>query len=100
MNFKGDLLSQQILADAGRHLGTAIAGLVNLFNPNIVIIGGNMARIGDLLLEPIRKTVQERSLRAASSNLRVSTALLGKHSSGMGAIVEALNLVIHRYVNS
>ena len=98
--FKGDLLSQQILADAGRHLGTAIAGLVNLFNPNIVIIGGNMARIGDLLLEPIRKAVQERSLRAASSNLRVSTALLGKHSSGMGAIVEALNLVIHRYVNS
>ena len=98
--FKGDLLSQQILADAGRHLGTAIAGLVNLFNPNIVIIGGNMARIGDLLLEPIRKTVQERSLRAASSNLRVSTALLGKHSSGMGAIVEALNLVIHRYVSS
>lgn len=97
---RGDLLSQQILIDAGRHLGTAIAGLVNLFNPNIVIIGGNMARIGDLMLEPIRKVVQERSLHVASSNLRISTALLGKRSSGMGAIVEALNLVIHSYVNA
>ncbi len=92
---RGDLVSQQILIESGKHLGTAIAGLVNLFNPNIVIIGGNVARIGDLLLEPIRKTVQERSLRMASSHLRITTALLGKRSSGMGAIVQALNLVIH-----
>ena len=96
---RGDLLSQQILIEAGRHLGTAIAGLVNLFNPNIVIIGGNVARIGDLLLEPIRNTVQERSLKMASSHLRISTALLGKRSSGMGAIVQALNLVIHNYAD-
>jgi glucokinase-like ROK family protein len=94
--FRGDLLCQQIMVDAGYHLGTAIAGLVNMFNPSIVIIGGNMARIGDLMLEPIRKTVQERSLRLASSNLRIATALLGRRSSGMGAIVEALNLVIHQ----
>jgi len=96
---RGDLVSQQILIDAGRHLGTAIAGLVNLFNPNIVIIGGNVSRIGDLLLEPIRKTVQDRSLKMASSNLRISTALLGKRSSGMGAIVQALNMVIHNFAD-
>lgn len=98
--FRGDLLSQQIMIDAGYHLGTAIAGLVNMFNPSMVIIGGNMARIGDLMLEPIRKTVQERSLRLASSNLRIATALLGKRSSGMGAIVEALNMVIHQQINA
>lgn len=97
--FRGDLLSQQIMIEAGQHLGTAIAGLVNIFNPSIVIIGGNMARIGDLMLEPIRKTVQERSLPLASSNLRIATALLGRRSSGMGAVVEALNLVIHQYAN-
>lgn len=97
--FRGDLLSQQIMIEAGQHLGTAIAGLVNIFNPSIVIIGGNMARIGDLMLEPIRKTVQERSLPLACSNLRIATALLGRRSSGMGAVVEALNLVIHQYAN-
>lgn len=94
---KGDLVAQQIFVDAGHHLGTAIAALVNLFNPDIVIIGGNVARIGDLLLDPIRQTVQARSLKMASAKLRISTALLGKRSSGMGAVVQALSLVFHNF---
>lgn len=96
---KGDLVAQQILIDAGYHLGTAIAALVNLLNPDMVIIGGNVARIGDLLLEPIRQTVRARSLKMASSKLRISTALLGKRSSGMGAVVQALSLVFHDFTN-
>jgi glucokinase-like ROK family protein len=91
----GDLVSQQILAEAGAHLGTAIAGLVNLFNPSIIIIGGGVSQIGDLLLQPIRSTVQKRSLKMASRKLRISTALLGRRSSAMGAVVEALSLVLH-----
>jgi len=91
----GDLVSQQILADAGAHLGTAIAGLVNLFNPSMVIIGGGVSQIGDLLLEPIRRVVQKRSLKMASRRLRISTALLGRRSSAMGAVVQALSLVLH-----
>lgn len=91
----GDLLSQQILSEAGAHLGTAIAGLVNLFNPSIIIIGGGVSQIGDLLLEPIRRTVNRRSLKMASKRLRISTALLGRRSSGMGAVVQALSLVLH-----
>lgn len=94
----GDLLSQQILSDAGGHLGTAIAGLVNLFNPSMVIIGGGVSQIGDLLLEPIRRTVQKRSLKMASRKLRISTALLGRRSSAMGAVVQALSLVLHSSV--
>lgn len=94
---KGDLVAQQLLVEAGYHLGTAISALVNLFNPDIIIIGGNVSRIGDLLLDPIRQTVQERSLKMASSHLRISTALLGKRSSGMGALVQALSLVFHEY---
>jgi predicted NBD/HSP70 family sugar kinase len=70
----GDLISQQILAEAGAHLGTAIAGLVNLFNPSMIVIGGGVSQIGDLLLEPIRRTVQKRSLKMASRRLRISTA--------------------------
>lgn len=91
----GDLVSQQILTEAGAHLGTAIAGLVNLFNPSMVIIGGGVSQIGDLLLEPIRRTVQKRSLKMASRRLRISTALLGRRSSAIGAVVQALSLVLH-----
>ncbi len=96
----GDLISQQILAEAGAHLGTAIAGLVNLFNPSMIVIGGGVSQIGDLLLEPIRRTVQKRSLKMASRRLRISTALLGRRSSGMGAVVQALSLVLHQEIEN
>ncbi len=96
----GDLVAQQILSETGAHLGTAIAGLVNLFNPSMVIVGGGVSQIGDLLLEPIRQTVQKRSLRMASKRLRISTALLGRRSSAMGAVVQALSLILHQEIEN
>ncbi len=93
---QGDLIAQQIVSEAGGHLGTAIASLVNLFNPSMVVIGGKISQTGDLLLEPIRKTVRQRSLKAASRDIRITAAYLGKRSSGMGAVVEALSIVLHQ----
>ncbi len=92
----GDLLAQHIMAEAGEHLGTAIASLVNLFNPGMIVVGGGLAQIGDLLLEPIRQTVRDRSLNAASRVVRITTALLGRRSSAMGAIVQALSVALHQ----
>ena len=92
---RGDLVAQQIVIDGGRHLGTAIASLFNLINPSIVNVGGGDAQIGDLLLEPIRQSVKARSLRVSSSAVRVTEALLGRRSSGMGAVVQALTIVLH-----
>ncbi len=94
---KGDLLCQQIISEAGTHLGTAIASLVNLINPSIVIIGGGVAQSGDLLLEPIRAAVSHRSLRVASKAVRVSAALLGRRASAMGAVVQALSHSLHQF---
>lgn len=92
----GDLVSQRIFIEAGTHLGTAIASLVNLFNPSMVVVGGSVAQIGDLLLEPIRKTIQQRSLRVSSESLRVTTAVLERRSSGIGAVVQALSIALHQ----
>lgn len=92
---RGDLLAQRIVAEAGSHLGTAIAGLVNLFNPGIIIVGGGVAQIGDLLLEPIRVTVKKRSLRVASQAVRITAALLGRRSCSMGAVVQGISLSLH-----
>ncbi len=91
----GDLLSQQILARAGSHLGVAIASLVNLFNPNMIVVGGGVAQIGDLFLEPVREAVQRRSLPAAAHTVRITTALLGRRSASMGAVVQALGIALH-----
>ncbi|NTU74766.1 MAG: ROK family protein [Anaerolineaceae bacterium] len=91
----GDHLAQQLMQEAGVHLGTAIAGLVNLLNPDIIIIGGGVAQMGDLLIEPIRRTINQRSLQISTRGLRITTALLERRSSGMGAVVQALSLILH-----
>jgi glucokinase-like ROK family protein len=92
---RGDLVAQQILEDAGEHLGVAIAGLVNIFNPDVIVVGGGVAKTGDLFLEPVRKAVAQRSLPAAAENLRITTAVLGRRSSSLGAVVQALSLAVH-----
>lgn len=92
----GDLVAQQILAEAGANLGIAVAGLVNLFNPNMVVIGGGVSQMGDLLLEPIRQAVQERSLRSSSQVVRIVAAVLGRRSSSMGAVAQALTFALHQ----
>ena len=91
----GDHLAQRITAEAGMHLGTAIANVVNCFNPSMVVVGGSVGQIGDLLLEPIRLTVQRRSLLVASRNVRITAALLGRNSCAIGAIVAALSISLH-----
>lgn len=93
---RGDLVSQKIIANAGRYLGIAIAGLVNLFNPRTVVVGGGVAQIGDLLLQPIRDTVTQRSLQASARTVKINTAILRRRSSGMGAIVQALSIALHQ----
>ncbi len=92
---RGDLVAQQIMSEAGEHLGVAIAGLVNIFNPDIIVVGGGVAQIGDLFLEPVRQEVARRSLPAAADNVRITTAVLGKRASSLGAVVQALNLAVH-----
>lgn len=96
---RGDLLAQQMMSEAGYHLGTAVSSLVNVFNPDMVVIGGGMAQMGDLLIEPIRQTVQRRSLRVASRAVRITVAVLGRRSTAMGAVVQALSYALHILVN-
>jgi len=94
----GDLVAQQIISEAGEYLGIAIANLVNLFNPGMVVVGGGVAQIGDLLLDPIRQIVLERSLRSSAMVVRVNAALLGRRSTSMGAVVQAIDRALDRIV--
>lgn len=92
----GDLTAQQIIAEAGAQLGVALAGLVNLINPNMVVVGGGVAQIGDLFLEPVRREVKRRSLPGSVNTMQITTALLGRRSIGMGALVQAISIALHR----
>jgi len=95
---RGDLFAQLLMSEAGSHMGTAVSSLVNLFNPDMVVIGGGVAQIGDLFIEPVRRTVQQRSLRVASRAVRITVAVLGRRSTGMGAVVHSLSYALHKVI--
>ena len=96
----GDLVAQQIVTEAGAHLGIAVASLVNLVNPSMIVVGGGVAQLGDLLLEPIRKAVRERSLRSAAQAVRINAAVLGRRSTSVGAAVQAINIALDALVEA
>lgn len=92
---RGDLHAQEILKRAGTAIGIAIAGLINLFNPSVVIIGGGVAQVGDMLTTAIRQAVRERAMRASEQSVRITTGMLGRRSLLIGATVQAINVAIH-----
>jgi len=92
---RGDLPAQEILRRAGTFIGIALAGLINLFNPSIVIIGGGVAQVGDILTGPIRQAVRERAMRASEQSVHITTGMLGRRSLLIGATVQAINIAIH-----
>jgi predicted NBD/HSP70 family sugar kinase len=92
---RGDLHAQEILRRSGTFIGIAIAGLINLFNPSIVIIGGGVAQVGDIITVPIRQAVRERAMRASEQSVRIVTGMLGRRSLLIGATIQAINVAIH-----
>ncbi len=90
----GDETARAILAKVGRRLGEGIAGLVNVLDPDVVVVGGGAAAAGDLLLEPARKAFL-RSVEAPDDRPAVPLlpAELGNDAGVVGAAALALELV-------
>jgi glucokinase len=88
-----DLVAQRhpALDEIGAHLGTAIGSLVNIFNPETVVLGGGFGvGAGDLLLRPARLLILREALAPAGQNLRLALAKLGKDAGLIGAALVAL----------
>lgn len=86
----GDGLSLQLYQDAGRFIGIAVADLVNLLNPGRVLIGGGVSRAGELILESMRQTAAQRSMRAAINSTVILQAALGRRATALGAVALVL----------
>jgi glucokinase len=82
---EGDAPALEILTGIGHKLGAGIASLVNLFYPQLVVIGGGFAAAGDFLLEPARETVRRDALSPASEEVRIARAALGTSAGMIGA---------------
>jgi len=80
----GDTLAIELLEDAAVNMGVRVAYLVNLFNPEIVIIGGGIEKSGSLFLEPLRRTVRKWAFEEPANVVKIIPAHLGKDAVALG----------------
>jgi glucokinase len=82
---EGDARARDILRGIGEKLGAGVASLVNIFNPELVVIGGGFAAAGDWLFEPAREVVRWQALRPAGERVRIVRGALGTAAGLIGA---------------
>jgi len=90
---QGDPGCRRVLSDAGRHLGIAAASVCNVIDPEVVVIGGQLAEAGEMLLGPLRATVGERTIPSAAGPVEVVQGELGPSAEVRGALAIALDRV-------
>ena len=84
---KGDSLACDIVARAATYLGIGLANLVNIFNPELIVIGGGVSKMGNMLLAPARKAIREIAFKLPARTARIVRARLGSNAGIIGAAV-------------
>jgi|YNPNPStandDraft_1061719.scaffolds.fasta_scaffold02675_3 glucokinase-like ROK family protein len=87
---QGDTLAQEIIEETATYLGIAIANLINLFNPELIILGGPVGRAGHVLIEPLQAEVRRRAMTHPLSAVRIVTSALKADAGAIGAAVLVL----------
>jgi glucokinase len=92
---KGDPVAVHVLAEVGRRLGEGIAGLVNILDPDLVVVGGGVIEAGDLMLDPARRAYRD-CVEAPEHRYEVPIlpAALGNEAGAVGAAALALDEMI------
>jgi glucokinase-like ROK family protein len=101
----GDPVSVELITEAGRLIGQMLTGIVNFFNPSLIVIGGGVAGAGDLLLATVRQTIYRRSLPLATRDLTVRRSALDERAGVIGAATMAANELfspafLHRWLGA
>ncbi len=81
---QGDEIAGQVLSDAGEALGTAVATMAMIVDVDLYVIGGSVAKAGDLLLEPARQAVPQHSFASVGSRVRIVATELGDDGPVLG----------------
>ncbi len=86
---RGDGVALQIYSEAGYYLGMGIANLVHLYNPELIVVGGELSRAGELLMRPLLESLQTRLLDELKNSVKVVPTILGNDENliGAGALV-------------
>ena len=87
---EGDRVAQEIVREVETYLGIALANIVHIINPSIIILGGQVAQAGELLIEPLRTRIHDVCLPSATQSLRIVQGKHGSEASIIGAVTLAL----------
>jgi glucokinase-like ROK family protein len=88
---EGDAVAIEAIRDSGQSVGDVLATLVNFYNPDMIVIGGGVSNLGNLLLSSIRQAVFSRSLPLATRDLQIVFSAIGADAGIVGAVSLALN---------
>lgn len=86
---QGDPLANDVVSRAAHYLGMGLVSVVNIFNPEKVVIGGGVAQMGEMLLGPARTVVTEKAFKLSADAARIVQARLGGDAGIVGAAVYA-----------
>ena len=89
----GDASARRVIADAGRHIGIAAASLCNLFDPERLVIGGELAQAGEILLAPLRHALERSALQGLGGFPEVVQGELGDRAELLGCLALAIDHV-------
>lgn len=90
----GETAAGTMLREAGRNLGQVLAGCVNFFNPEVIVVGGDLATASAQLLAGAREVVFQRSLPLATEDLRIVASELGDFAGVIGAAIMIIDRVL------
>ncbi len=88
---EGDAVATEIIRESGQIVGEVLASLVNFYNPEMIVIGGGISNLGNLLLSSVRQAIFNRSLPLATRNLQIVFSEIGANAGIFGAVSLALN---------
>ncbi len=89
-----DNLSIELIEEAGEKIGKSIAFLINIFNPETVIIGGNLSRAGDYIMLPLKASTNKYSLNLVYKDTKFRLSKMGENAGALGAAMLIRNRII------
>jgi glucokinase len=83
---RGDVIAREVVGETARFLGAGVSNLLNIFNPDVVVLAGGVTQAGDALFRPLRAEVKRRAFRPAVEACRIVPGALPLSAGVVGAI--------------
>jgi glucokinase len=90
---QGDELALDVVRKTAQYLGAGVANLLNIFNPDMIVVAGGVTQAGDSLFEPLRREVARRAFKPAVDSCRILPGTLG----GLAGVFGAARVFLHRH---